>query len=491
MPKHLPGRIVSSEDEPDYADDPSNNDDGLSGDDGNDEHSRERSSSHESVQSHPSRRSRVRQRDDSPQRARTGVSAHEPIEISSDVSEHIHGLDSPAPERQRRVVQPGSQSRGRNRGPKRATGPMSKQWSYTINNPTPAVRERLPLLHVAHTGTISYHIFQYEAAPGTGTLHVQGFICFSGRKSRSTVSTLLGGNPHLEVTRGSPVENREYCSAAEKRHETYFDYLFEWGVLPETHNLSGPKDEMLAVKRKLEEGDHPDVIARDDAYFSNVARHVKFYDRYYNSLAHPRASRPYVFVFYGATGIGKTFAAEQFKDAYFVPAGSSGTTWFDGFDPRKHQTVVFNEMHGSRMQLSYLLELMDKHDMEVNRKGAFVKFNPKCIVFTSNLPPEQWYGFNDPEKTLAHPYSALERRFGSVWEYFIPDTVGMVEAAKAVIGDLPLLGVAKCTKGRNDYHPCVTKGFYKAFSYMDQELWAIPNNAEIADHSVEEVPDAW
>lgn len=488
MPKNYSRQEeASSDDEHDYPDSSSAGEEGAPGDDGSLGDLLEE----EDMEPAPSRHRRIRQRDASPQRIRRGVSVDRPIVVSSDASASD---DEPGPaprQSQRRVVQSRPKSRGRNQQAARATGPKSKQWTYTINNPTPALRERLPVLHVVSPGQIEYHVFQYEAAPGTGTLHVQGFICFAGRKQRSTVSALLGGNPHLEVTRGSPVENRVYCSSPEKRHEAYADYLFEWGTLPAAHNISGPKDEMLAVKRLLEAGERPDAIAREDIYFANVARHHKFYDRYYNSVADGRKSRPYVFVFYGATGMGKTFAAEQFKNAYFVPTGSSGTTWFDGFDPRKHQTVVFNEMHGSRMQLSSLLELMDKHEMEVNKKGSYVKFNPKCIVFTSNLPPNQWYGFNDPEKTLAHPYDALERRFGSVWEYMVPDTVGLIEAAKAVIGDLPLLGIAKCHKGRNDYHPCCDKGYYKPFTYMDQELWAIPNNAEIAEHSVEEISDAW
>jgi len=437
------------------------------------------------------RANRVRQRDDSPKRVRAALDKTQVISVSSDASES--GDDSEPQQPERRVVQQRPKPRGRRAAPKRASGPKSKQWTYTINNPSATVRQRLQALHLIASTPVEYHVFQYEDAPTTHTLHIQGYICFSIRKCRSTVQDLLGDKTcHLEVTRGSPSENREYCSAQEKRHADYRDFLFECGTLPTTHNLAGPKDEMLAAKLLLESGQTPDIMARDNGMFANVARHHKFYDRYYNSLAEPRSSRPYVFVFWGATGMGKTFAAEQFKNAYFVPTGSSGTTWFDGFDPRNHKVVVFNEMHGSRMQLSSLLELMDKHAMEVNRKGSYVKFNPACIVFTSNLAPSNWYSWNDPEKHLAHPYEALERRFQSVWEYVEPDSVpGLREAATRVIGDKALLGVAQCTKGRNDYHPCVDKGIYKSFQFMDTSYWAIPKDDEVADHSVEEIPDMW
>jgi len=250
MPKNYSRQEeASSDDEHDYPDDCSSGDDGAhTGDDGSLGDLLEE----ENMEPSAPRHRIVRQRDASPQRVRRGVSVDQPIMVSSDASSSDDEPGPAARQPQRRVVQSRPKSRGRNQQAARATGPKSKQWTYTINNPTAALRERLPVLHIVSPGQIEYHVFQYEAAPGTGTLHVQGFICFLGRKQRSTVSTLLGGNPHLEVTRGSPMENRVYCSSPEKRHEAYADYLFEWGMMPE-EQWSGKRNDLIEIKHFLDQ----------------------------------------------------------------------------------------------------------------------------------------------------------------------------------------------------------------------------------------------
>lgn len=370
---------------------------------------------------------------------------------------------------------------------KKTCGAKSEQWSYTFHNMSSADRMWLVKCHEDPGSNVTYHVFQMEICPTTGRLHGQGYIAFIGtRKRQTTVQRLLGKahDPLREqdidaaVTRGSPEENRIYCSKPEKRHPAFLDFHHEFGSLPTKHNKQGPKDEMLKVKQLMEAGEHPFDIARVDEHFGNVARHAKFYKEYYGHVTEKPRQRPKVYVFWGDTGMGKTAATKMFRRSYYVRPGSSGTTWFDGYDPIKHDVVIFNEMCGSKVQLSQLLEMCDDTSMHMSQKGSYVPFMPKIIVFTANQPPKSWYGFDDPTKKLNHPYSALERRLDFVWRYK-PGTDAMKEVASLAIPGQELIGIVRCKKGETRVHPCVKRGIYQPFEFNGKQYFAIPSSVEL------------
>lgn len=50
-----------------------------------------------------------------------------------------------------------------------------------------------------------------ETCPSTGRIHFQGYIEFATGRSMSAISKIIGFSPHLEVARGKPEQNVEYC----------------------------------------------------------------------------------------------------------------------------------------------------------------------------------------------------------------------------------------------------------------------------------------
>ena len=258
-----------------------------------------------------------------------------------------------------------------------------------------------------------YHVFQLEMGD-SGTLHAQGYICFNIRKYMSTVKgdiDPVAQRPHLEPTRGTPTQASEYCKDPSKRHPDYRDFLFEKGTLPESLAQQGARNDILRIKSLIDGGAHPDELARSDEHFTAIARTYKFFAHYYDATVPPRTAAPLVMVFYGDTGCGKSGAALQLPRTYFVPVGSSGTAWFNGYDPRKHDTVVFNEFGGSTMKLSELLQMLDASPILMNIKGGYCQFTPKMIVLTSNEEPRNWYNWAN----CAHPFEALDRRLTHIW----------------------------------------------------------------------------
>ena len=100
---------------------------------------------------------------------------------------------------------------------------------------------------------IEFIIFQPEKGDN-GTPHLQGYITFRNRRKMSTVKNLIGQRAHLEVVRGSPIQNKDYCSDPAKLDPDANFGVFEWGELPISHNLVGKSAKLIEVKQKLDEG---------------------------------------------------------------------------------------------------------------------------------------------------------------------------------------------------------------------------------------------
>lgn len=60
---------------------------------------------------------------------------------------------------------------------------------------------------------------QLERSPTTGKRHVQAYVIFVRPQQLSAVKRLFG-TAHLEISRGSPQDNKTYCTKAETRVAT-------------------------------------------------------------------------------------------------------------------------------------------------------------------------------------------------------------------------------------------------------------------------------
>ena len=80
----------------------------------------------------------------------------------------------------------------------------AKHWMFTINNPTVEADHQILNL------PCKYCIYSYEQA-ASGTVHIQGYVSFSGCKKLSVLTKALPG-AHFEVRRGSHSQAKAYCS---------------------------------------------------------------------------------------------------------------------------------------------------------------------------------------------------------------------------------------------------------------------------------------
>lgn len=95
----------------------------------------------------------------------------------------------------------------------------AKNWCFTINNPEDGDRANLEYLNPElHRQSLDCNYVIYQLEEGvSGTRHYQGYLQFTKRKTLNQVKSILGSRSHLEVARGSPNSNKEYCSKEESR----------------------------------------------------------------------------------------------------------------------------------------------------------------------------------------------------------------------------------------------------------------------------------
>ena len=118
-----------------------------------------------------------------------------------------------------------------------------------------------------------------------------------------------------------------------------------------------------------------------------------------------------VYILWGDAGTGKTRAAHTFDPNIFVLpcGGGQSTLWWDGYDPRTQETVLFDDFYGGVIKYAYLLKLLDGYRFNLPVKGSFAWKSYTNVFITSNTDPESWYP--------AGLSPALRRRITSIHQY--------------------------------------------------------------------------
>jgi hypothetical protein len=180
-------------------------------------------------------------------------------------------------DRQAARAKPKGKAKGapKRRGGPRAFGPKSRQWTFTLNNYEPEDVRGLQDAVNDNKNRIEYLIFQPEVG-AEGTPHLQGYITFLNRRAMSTVKRLIGRTSHLEVVRGSPIQNKNYCSDPNKRDPEALFGVFEWGELPMSHNLVGKSAKLVEVKSRLDEGTITTRLPQRGTFVDSSARRTLF-----------------------------------------------------------------------------------------------------------------------------------------------------------------------------------------------------------------------
>lgn len=279
----------------------------------------------------------------------------------------------------------------------------SKYWMCTINNPS---HNEIPTTWP----DVEYAAWQREKGE-QGTEHLQVYVIFTKTKYLTAVRKVQVPG-HWERRMGTHAQAKAYVTKADTR------VAGPWEVGDEPADKEqGKRNDLLTLKRKMDEGMTEGQIARDPETFPVWARHHKVVARYKMLTGQQRNWPTFTQVIWGAPGLGKTRKALELAgpDAYWLPRPAGQTAWFDGYIGQ--ETIVIDEFYGW-LPLDLLCRLLDRYPYQVETKGGSMMVLCKKVIITSNVPPAQWYKL--PMERLGALFRRLSMPLGTIEHMLVP-----------------------------------------------------------------------
>lgn len=284
-----------------------------------------------------------------------------------------------------------------------------KAWCFTINNVDECVPEssisgawfsenlEAYLQFPERRSTFRYCCFQLEVGQETARRHCQGYIYLQSARRLTYVKQLIGQfglhtrygaelRPHIERSRGSPQQNRDYCS---KPDTAVPDTFREIGQLPR----QGQRSDLNELAEAIAQGeDISDIAAQFPTEYIKYSRGIQALKTALSSRPRSATVAPTVYWWFGPTGTGKSrLAFETYPDAYIkMPTNK----WWDGYEAQT--VVILDDYRPSMCPFHELLRLLDRYPMKVEYKGGSTELQATTFVITTCERPELlWQGKTD------------------------------------------------------------------------------------------------
>lgn len=213
---------------------------------------------------------------------------------------------------------------------------------------------------------------QLECGHTTGYLHWQ-LICYFAKPVRLRTVRETFGDWNAELSRSSAAT--EYVWKEDTRVP---NTQFELGKLPVKRNSKRDWDSIWECAKQ--------------GQFSSIDRsvlvcHYSAIKRIYQDHLRPVGLERVVYVYWGATGLGKSRRAWEEAGLSAYPKDPNTKFW-DGYQGQEN--VVCDEYRGN-ISISNLLRWFDRYPVIVEIKGSSTILVAKKVWITSNLHPRDWY----------------------------------------------------------------------------------------------------
>lgn len=293
--------------------------------------------------------------------------------------------------------------------------PQGKNWCFTLNNPD------IDDLEVADAiGTCNYAVWQLEEGEN-GTPHYQGYCMFPSRLRLSQVREYLP-LAHWEVAKGTPKQNREYCTK-----EPRIAPFSEIGIFPET--AQGKRSDLTELHSALKNG-----LRRADyanQFFHLFVRYPKLVENYELSQIKPRTGEEETqcWLFIGKRSeTGKSRLARGLAEHLFGKLGvfrKFPGKWWDGY--RGESAVLLDDFRGSSLSFTDFKLCVDRYPLRMEVKGLVSDLAATHFFITSNFEPTDWW----QKEVTGEDLSPIFRRITKVFYMPLPGKVSVFPSYEA------------------------------------------------------------
>lgn len=278
---------------------------------------------------------------------------------------------------------------------------MSRHFCVTWNNPPlsdQAFFDQVTDLF-ENEKKIRYCLWQRERGE-QGTEHFQIWVILNRDQRYSYLARLWPGC-HVEIQRGSDEQAEQYVRKEETR------VAGPWSVGDRASVGQGARTDWKAFCEKAF------ILPRDQLsveFPGHAIRYGRGVDREITARMKDRTEAPFVRLYFGPAGCGKTYAAVKWakdhkKEFFILSVGR----WFDGY--AQQPVVILDELDKEFEKFGYgqLLRILDRYPYRVDVKGTtMVPFNSPFVFITASEPPRVWC-------TQKQDYQQIERRIDEAW----------------------------------------------------------------------------
>lgn len=280
----------------------------------------------------------------------------------------------------------------------------AKNWCFTLNGLTDATPEALRALFSDCMGDLGLHYIVYQHERGSSD-HLQGYFQLEQKKALPTVKKLMEvklPGAHFEKAKGSPKQNREYCTKEETRISGPYEFG-EMSVAGKRTDLDTFVSEMK--KEVLTEHDvidrFPEIAAKYPRFVRDVRRLCRKTEigelvprdgwqtdlvSYLHSPAHPRKVRWY----YDPSGnCGKSYFARHFGRGigYVVTGGKHADIYY----AYTFQSVVFFDWPRAQEEAfpyGVVESFKNGYFLSTKYESVATRFQPPHVIIFANFEPD-------------------------------------------------------------------------------------------------------
>lgn len=277
---------------------------------------------------------------------------------------------------------------------------LACRWCFTFNNYNDDTEHDIQLLM---TNECIYGIYGREIAPSTNTPHLQGYFHFKDRVRGSHILRIIPGI-HIEVAKGSELQNIQYCSKSGN--------IFEYGR---------PNNESIKIREKEETmlRMHEDYARMP--YLEFRQKYPTFSTMHKDKLEQWRIdgltlnepwngnlmSKNWWICGPPRTGKSRWARSQSSGDKIFLKACNK---WWGGYVEGRHQVVMIEDFPNDAKYLAQLMKIWaDRYTFTAEVKGGTIFIDPGrwFLIVTSNYTIDESFETTDAD--------AIRARFSQIY----------------------------------------------------------------------------